>query len=109
MQDLDTYIKLHVGDSSPAFIREKLRFLHRNLEPSKTKSSVRGILTFLTRWDEFKIWAKIVDVINFISSEILGKDNLQSKPYIIRDRIISPVDIIAFKGESENTLQIKSE
>ena len=109
MQDLDTYIKLHVGDSTPAFLREKIRFLHRNLEPGKTKSTVRGILTFFSRWNMFKIWTKVVDVINFITTDMLGRENLTSTPFIIRDRIISPIDIIAFKDESENTLQIKSE
>ena len=109
MQDLDSYAKIHIGDFSPSFLREKLRFLHKNLENGKAKSTVRGILTFFTRWGDFKIWTKTVDIINFVTREILGKNNLQSVPFIIHNRITGPIDIFPFDENFDNTRQIKSE
>ena len=109
IQDLDNYAKLHIGDTDQAFLREKLRFLHKNLTQGKLKSNVRGILTYFSRWTKFKIWAKVVDIINFITTEILEKTSLYSAPYVVTDRIISPIDIIAFDGRDNDTLKIKSE
>ena len=109
MQDLDNYAKLHIGDTDQAFLREKLRFLHKSLNNGKLKSTVRGILTYFSRWNKFKIWTKIVDIINFTSNEILGKSTLYSEPYVVTNRIISPIDIVAFDGKDRDTLKIKSE
>jgi hypothetical protein len=109
LQDLDIYAKSHIGDCSPAFLREKLRFLHRNLEPSKVKSAVRGILSFFTRWGSSKIWTKTIDILNFAAREILERDNLISKPFITHNRITGPIDIIPFDENFEGPLQIKSE
>jgi hypothetical protein len=55
VQDLDTYIKLHIGDANGTFLREKIRFLHKIIPDGKIKKSLRGLLTYFTRWTKIII------------------------------------------------------
>ena len=110
VQDLDTYIKLHIGDANGSFLREKLRFLHRILPDGKIKKSLRGLLTYFTRWTKIIIWRKIIDIVKFLAENKLGKPTLKSQPFIVSDRVVGPIDIIPFyKSGSEKMLEIKKE
>jgi hypothetical protein len=110
VQDLDTYIKFHIGDANGSFLREKLRFLHRSLPDGKIKKSLRGLLTFFTRWTKVKIWRKIIDIVKFLAENKLEKPTLKSRPFIVSDRVVGPIDIIPFyKNSCDKMLEIKKE
>ena len=109
LQDMENFLKLHIGDACPRLMREKLRFLHRIITPGRSKSVARGILTYYTRWSKMKILTKIVDLIGFLCKTNLNRDNLISEPYIYKDKILSTIDIIPFRAEKIKTLEIKQE
>ena len=110
VQDLDTYIKLHIGDANGSFLREKLRFLHRILPDGKIKKSLRGLLAYFTRWTKIVIWQKIIDIVKYLAENKLGKPTLKTQPFIISDRVVRPIDIIPFyKNGTEKMLEIKKE
>jgi hypothetical protein len=109
LQDIENYLKSHIGDIDPIFFREKLRFLHRILTNGQPKSCVRGILTFYTRWARMKILNKTIDVINYLTKNKLNRDNLISKPYICKEKILSTIDILPFRAVKIKMLEIKQE
>ena len=107
LQDMENFVKLHIGDACPLLLREKLRFLHRILLPGKSKSITRGLLTYYTRWSRMKILNKIIDLVSFLCDTKLGRDNLISEPFIYKDKILSTIDIIPFR--KIKLLEIKQE
>lgn len=109
LQDLDTFTKLHIGDADGQILREKIRFLHRKLPLGASKSRVRGLLSYFSRWTKFKIWSRLTDIVNHLTKTILGKTNLDSKPYIVSNRVCSQIDIVPFIKSDTTTMTIKSE
>ena len=109
LQDVENFLKLHIVDACPLLLREKLRFLHRILSPGKSKSNIRGILTYYTRWTKVKILSKIIDVVGFLCKSNLKRDNLVSEPYIYKDKILSIIDIVPFRELPVKRLEIKQE
>ena len=107
---MDNYIKLHIGDANGSFLREKLRFLHRILPDGKIKKSLRGLLSYFTRWTKIIIWRKIIDIVKYLAENKLEKPTLKTQPFIVSDRVVGPIDIIPFyKNGSEKMLEIKRE
>jgi hypothetical protein len=109
LQDLDTFTKLHIGDADGQLLREKLRFLHRKLPIGAPKSRVRGLLSYFSRWTKFKIWSRLTDIVGHLSKTILGKTNLDSKPFIVTSRVCAQIDIVPFIKNDTKTIMIKLE
>ena len=108
-QDLDTNVKLHIGDANVPFLREKLRFLLKILPAGKSRKSARGILTYFSRWTKIKTWRKIIDLLKYLSETILGKTMLKSKPFLITGRVVGTIDIEKFYRQKSHANKVKSE
>ena len=102
VQDMDNYIKFHIGDANASFLREKLRFLNKTLPIGRAKTKTRGLLAYFSRWTKLKTWIKIVDLLKYLSENILGKSKLTSTPFIQTDRVVGPIDIMRYQRDRVN-------
>jgi hypothetical protein len=103
LMDLDNFLQREGVDMDLSILRTKLRLLNHNLEASKPKTIVRGILITMNRTNKKLLVIKMIDIIQWLRK----KYNFEKvSPKLSLDRLTKPLDIIIWL---ENSYPLKLE
>jgi len=90
LEQLDSYIKRHLVDVEPLYLRQLLRTLHGFMPAGDHKRIIRGTLQMFTRWDLSKIWQRITKLLEILSEDLkINTFEVQKKIPITR--IVTPL------------------
>ena len=92
LTDLNTFMENHIHDALPTLLRQKLRFLHKNLETGEAKKQVRGLLIYMSRWDNLKTWLRVTNLFKLLTVQHKF-DSLTARKAIMSNRYVSPLQI----------------
>ena len=87
---LDAYIKRHLTDCEPLYLRQLLRTLHGLMPAGDHKRIIRGTLQMFTRWDISKIWQRVTKLMQIISED-LKINSFETQKKIPLQRIVTPL------------------
>ena len=90
LETLDAYIKRHLTDCEPIYLRQLLRTLHGLLPAGDHKRIIRGTLQMFTRWEISKIWQRVTKLMQIISED-LKINSFETPKKIPLQRIVTPL------------------
>lgn len=109
METIDMYMKHHLCNAEPLYLRTLLRTLHQLLPSNKGgahKRLIRGLLQFFTRWSIEKIWLKISELFEIISVD-LGIETFETHKEFPIMRIVSPILVARTIAKMTNKTNLK--
>jgi len=90
LETIDAYIKRHITDCEPLYLRQLLRTLHGLMPAGDHKRIIRGTLQMFTRWEISKIWQRVTKLMQIISED-LNINSFESTKKIPLQRIVTPL------------------
>jgi hypothetical protein len=108
MEDLNLYAEVFIIDAKLPLLRSKLRLLHQTLEKGEIKILTRGLLSFLTRWPNKKIWLRIGTIIGKYA-KAYGVSTLERLRILNTNRFVNSDEILEVLTSQKTMLCIKNE
>jgi len=90
LEQLDAYMKRHMVDAEPLYLRQILRTLHGFMPAGDHKRIIRGTLQMFTRWKIEKIWQRVTKLMQILSED-LKIQTFETPKKIPITRIVSPL------------------
>ena len=106
LEQIDNYMKRHLVQPEPLYLRMELRNLHTLLPPGLHKKLVRGTLQYYTRWKIQRIWIRISTLLEIITKD-LKINTLESEKVFDIVRIVDPLLVTRELTKSSNKIRLE--
>ena len=105
IEQIDNYMKHHLVQAEPLYLRMELRNLHTLLPPGLDKKMVPGTLQYFTRWKIQRIWLRISTLLEIISKD-LNIEAFETERDFDIIRIVDPILVTREITKTSNKVRI---